>query len=229
MNDDKTGPLTPSPSPPPRGDLEPGGSAVPGATLPGDPATWSPQAMPPSRPNRTWVIVGGVIAIVVLAIILVSMLDGSSSAMPDEFSGAERVDSGPMAEFFDAFSEPFDELGMDVEFALYGGSLTPRYMILAMEGPGVAGGGDLSSGSGTGFAGGMGAQVDMTEAIEETDGTTDYLCVPATGSQFSALGGTIAMCMYQDGDQAAIVMAFDNEDLNVLMDKTKELHDQLVN
>jgi hypothetical protein len=168
------------------------------------------------------------VTIVILAIVFVSMLGGSrAAAVPDEFSGAEKVD-GPMADFFDAFSEPFDELGIDVTFAMYGSDFNPRYMIMIMEGEGLAGGGNLGQEFGTGFAGGMGAQVDMSEAIEETVGSTEYVCVPATGQQFSQVGGKIAMCIYLDGEQAGIVMAFRYEDLNGLMDKTQELHDQVV-
>lgn len=170
-----------------------------------------------------------VVAVVVIALLLVTtMAGGSSAGVPDEFAGAERVDSGPMANFFDAFSEPFDELGVDVEFAIYGSDFDPRYMIVAMEGPGLVGAGNMGQQFGQGFAGGMGAQVDMTEAIEDTEGTAEYLCVPATSDQFAAFGGKIAMCMFVDGDEAAVVMAFRYEDLNGLMTKTKELHEQLV-
>jgi hypothetical protein len=227
MNDDTTSPVSPPSSPPPRGDLEPG--ATQPTSLPPGPAAWPQPAGPPPRSNRKWFVTLAVVVVVAIALLLAANVAGSSGAgVPDEFAGAERVDSGPMADFFDAFSEPFDELGVEVEFAIYGGDFDPRYMILAMEGPGLVGGGNMGQQFGQGFAGGMGAQVDMTEAIEDTEGTAEYMCVPATSDQFAAFGGKVAMCMFMDGDEAAVVMAFRDEDLNGLMTKTKELHDQLV-
>lgn len=231
MDDYTSEPAQPAGNEPP---APPFGIAAPppptDAVLPPMPHEWGSTPVQPAPvvpKRRLGVLVAAVVVAAVVVFAVVKLTGGSSSRLPDSFAGAERVDSGPIADVFDSFSDSFSELGMQLEFAIYGGEFDPLFMIMTMQGDAVAAGGDLSSQFQQGFVSGMGADVDMSAAIEDSIDGVDYVCVPATGAQFSSIGGRVGLCLYQDGDLVAMVMSLKDDQLNALLQSTMDLHDQL--
>jgi hypothetical protein len=180
----------------------------------------------PVEPTRSraglWIVVG---LVVVLAVVAVIAIAGGGSSLPDSFGGADRVDSGPMAELVESMSDSFDVGGVEMDFAIYGGELDPRYMVILVEGDAATMGGSLTDQFRQGFAGGMGAQIDMDAAIEDSVDGVDFLCVPAAAEQFAAFGGEVGMCVFQDGDQVGMAMSLQDAQLYGLMEHTQALHD----
>jgi hypothetical protein len=168
--------------------------------------------------------VAAVAAVAVGVALILALTGGPGVALPDSFAGADRIDSGPMADLFSSFSDTFRETGMEIEFAIYGGEVDPRFMIVTFRGDAVAGT-DLGDEFRQGLAGGMGGQVDLSQAIEETVGGVDFLCAPVTSPQFG--GRSLGMCMFQEGDAIALVMSLQDDQLHGLLDQTKELQGQL--
>ena len=182
-----------------------------------------PRPEPPPGLRAGWIVIG-VVAVALVVLVLVLVMGGS--ALPDRFAGAERVTSGPIADMVSGMTDMIEEAGVSVDLALYGGELDPRYMVLTMEGAGVSGQ-DLTDQLQQGLPASVGGEIDLSEAIEESVDGVEYVCVPATGQQFAALGGNVGICLYQDGDQVAMTMSLRDDQLYGLMKETQALHDAI--
>ena len=224
MDDQPTpqGPFEQPPVPPP-----PPAPAGWGETPPVPGAWGATPIATPAPPKRRLGLVVAVVVLGALAVVAIIALAGGSAKLPDTFAGADRVDSGEMEALLASVTD-LDELGVDVELAMYGSDpLSPAYMIMVMEGGMVAQGGDLGDQFQQGIASGLGGQVDLSEAVEETAGGVDFVCVPATGAQFAAMGGRVGLCLYQEADRVVMVMSLQHDQLNTLMIETKELHAEI--
>jgi len=212
-------PIAPTP-PPPFNPSAPAG-------LPPAPGSWgAAPATPISTPQRRrlWPLITAVAAVGVGIALILALTGGKGSGLPDTFAGADRIDSGPVADALSGFSDSFREAGMEIEFAIYGGETDPRFLIMTFSGDAIAGT-DLSEQFRQGLAAGMGGQIDLTQAIEDSVDGVDYLCAPVTSAQFG--GRTVGMCMFQDGDSIALVMSLQDDQLHGLLEQTKELQGQL--
>jgi hypothetical protein len=245
MNEEPNGPDQPEPPAAPLGDAPaeatpapPEGAIPPPPTSAGFGGGWGQPAPPPggyetapAPPKRRWgLLVGVVVLAVVVVAAIIAFAGGGGSALPDSFAGAERVNSGPVADFLEQYSSSFDQLGVDMEFAVYGSEINPSYMILTMQGDAVASGGgtgSLTDQFEQGFASGFNAQLDESQAVEDTVDGVYYVCMPAVGQQVSSGVGRLGICLYQDDDMVAMVMSIGDDQLHELLDQTKDLHDQL--
>jgi len=230
MDDEQTPPIPDEPSVTPPTPPAPPTPAAWGEPAAPSPAAWGEPVTPsPTPPKRRFGLVAAIVGLVVIGAIAIVVLTngGGGSGLPDAFGGAERIDSGPMAELFSGMSDAFSQAGMEIDLAIYGGELLPRYMIMTVEGETV-GADPLSSGLQQGLVSGMGGQIDMSQAIEETVDGVYYVCVPAANPQAGAgFGSEMGICLYQDGDRVAVAMSLTNDELHGLLDQTKELHSDL--
>jgi hypothetical protein len=216
-------PNPPAPPPPPLAGQQPV-PATPIGDVPPAPDVWGAPAPPVAAepPKRRLGLLVAAVVIVALAVTAIIAFTGDSAgALPDEFAGTDKVDSGPVAEFFESFSGTFEEMGMELELGIYGSEMNPRYMIMVISGDAVTG--SITDQFSQGFVSGMGAQVDMDAAIEDTVDGIDFVCMPAEAQQFAATGGRIGICIFQEGDTVVTAMALQDDQIHSLLEQTKEL------
>jgi hypothetical protein len=183
----------------------------------------------PTRRAR-WPIALAALVAVVAGIVVFALLSGDDSRLPDEFGGQARVTEGPMAQVTEAFAD-MELGGVRFDVGVYGGSMTPGYMVMVLEGNMVGADPEmLLTSFSSGFAGSTGTSFDLSNAISEQIGGVEYLCAPATpgdGAGGLPMGAAMTTCVFQGGDTAGTVMSFVGDDLGTLLDMTRELEGQL--
>jgi hypothetical protein len=173
--------------------------------------------------RRLW-IPAGVLVIIALAI-AAGLAAGPGLSMPDTLAGHPRLQD----ENTDALEASLEsEVGDDALVGVYGSTLQPVFIVVALGETPPAGQDPLEE-FGAGFvqgAQGASGSLDLDAKVTRTIASVVYRCVPISISY--DVGGTLdsTLCDWDDGATYGLVISFDP--LLDLLDLAPTIHDAVV-
>lgn len=181
----------------------------PGMPMPPPPGSlYTPQPEARSAGKGIATFAAAALALAVVGWFLISRLGGGPPAFPESVAGIPQADI-PQLEQLVEFAKGQANLpeGIDLDLAMYGDPLSPRFALMWMKGDGLGNAQDafeaLSSGLGEGLLPGATGAGQLK--VETRDGVT-YAC--AIGSDFGVAGPAATLCMWPDDDIFWMVLDF---------------------
>jgi hypothetical protein len=178
---------------------------------------------PPKKSYKAlWIAGGAVVAVLLLAVVLVSVMGGDSVSVPGQIDGVSRITSGPLAGVMDKQVHSSGLKGTNAVGALYGTPTSPEFLFIAAEGS-ESDSEDKAAlqaaASSLGSGGALGLDTSSVTK-QEVDGIT-YNCAPVTGSGLSG-----SACLWNGGGTLGMVLWF--QDRGDPVQFASDVHDAVV-
>lgn len=208
------GPYAPRQAAGPYAPTQPGAAGPYAVHRPGMPMPPPPGSLSTPRPEARSAGKGiatfaaAAVALAVVGWFLMSRLGGGAPAFPESVAGIPQADVPQLEQLIDLAKEQSNiPEGIDLDLAMYGDPLSPRFALMWMKGDGLGNAQDafeaLSSGLGEGLLPGASGAGQLK--VETRDGVT-YAC--ASGSDFGVTGPAATLCMWPDDDIFWMVLDF---------------------
>lgn len=192
----------------------PGAAGPYAVPRPGMPAPPPPGPLDSPRPETRGAgkgIATFAVAALALAVVggfLISRLGGGPPAFPESVAGIPQADIPQLEQLVDLAKEQSNiPEGLDLDLAIYGNPVSPRFALMWMKGDEIGNAQDafeaLSSGLGDGLLPGATGAGQLK--VQTRDGVT-YAC--ASGSDFGVTGPVATLCMWPDDDIFWMVLDF---------------------
>jgi hypothetical protein len=232
----ESGEPTPPDTPPPgSGDMPPAAPPAPGdlPSMPSPGPEWGaqpvetpmPMGEPPKKSNTSLFVGIGVLAIAVIAAVAFFALKKSGpGGFPETLGGVARNHSS-QAQQIENEAQQQSFAGMTITVAVYGSDTSPSHIAMlfhnvpdSIKGQSLA---PFLDQLASGFSGSGAGSVDTSQALSQSIGGVEYLCLPMS---VSGQGG--AMCVF-NGDQLGAVLTLTTSDPHSALTLAQQVSDSV--